>query len=123
MHAWTDTHACMHGHRGSHMHACTRATFRQEFVCEALPVELIGMNGRLMAQYIEFVADRLLVSLSCDKVYLSTNPFDFMELISLQVRMQGPGHQPPGFELQLGHTAVFSKKQNTPCVHAAQQIG
>eukprot|EP00955_Chlamydomonas_euryale_P117017 366450-Chlamydomonas_euryale.AAC.22 len=56
----------------------------QEFVCEALPVELIGMNSKLMAQYIEFVADRLLVALGSDKVYFSTNPFDFMEMISLQ---------------------------------------
>jgi ribonucleoside-diphosphate reductase beta chain len=56
----------------------------QEFVTDALPVDLIGMNAKLMSQYIEFVADRLLVSLGCGKVYNSTNPFDFMELISLQ---------------------------------------
>jgi ribonucleoside-diphosphate reductase beta chain len=55
-----------------------------EFVTDALPVSLIGMNAKLMCQYIEFVADRLLVSLGCEKVYNSTNPFDFMELISLQ---------------------------------------
>ena len=56
----------------------------QEFVCEALPVKLIGMNKDLMAQYIEFVADRLMVSLGYSKPYNVQNPFDFMELISLQ---------------------------------------
>ena len=56
----------------------------KEFVTEALPVKLIGMNSDLMCQYIEFVADRLLMELNCDKVYNATNPFDFMELISLQ---------------------------------------
>ncbi|MFY8033905.1 MAG: ribonucleotide-diphosphate reductase subunit beta, partial [Flexibacteraceae bacterium] len=56
----------------------------QEFVTDALPVDLIGMNSRLMNQYIEFVADRLLVSLGVNKHYGSANPFDFMELISLQ---------------------------------------
>jgi len=55
-----------------------------EFVTDALPVSLIGMNAKLMCQYIEFVADRLLVSLGCDKHYNATNPFDFMETISLQ---------------------------------------
>ena len=56
----------------------------KEFVTDALPVRLIGMNADMMRQYIEFVADRLLVSLGCSKVYNATNPFDFMELISLQ---------------------------------------
>ncbi len=55
-----------------------------EFVTDALPVSLIGMNAKLMCQYIEFVADRLLVSLGCEKYFNSTNPFDFMETISLQ---------------------------------------
>jgi|TARA_B100000809_G_scaffold71875_1_gene69536 ribonucleoside-diphosphate reductase beta chain len=55
-----------------------------EFVTESLPVRLIGMNADLMNQYIEFVADRLLVQLGCDKVYNTTNPFDFMDMISLQ---------------------------------------
>ncbi|MEO1219097.1 MAG: ribonucleoside-diphosphate reductase small subunit [Bacteroidota bacterium] len=54
------------------------------FVTDALPVRLIGMNAELMSQYIEFVADRLLVELGCTKVYHATNPFDFMEMISLQ---------------------------------------
>ncbi len=56
----------------------------KEFVSDALPVKLIGMNADLMCQYIEFVADRLLVALGCEKAYNATNPFDFMELISLQ---------------------------------------
>ncbi|KAJ3545328.1 hypothetical protein NMY22_g2486 [Coprinellus aureogranulatus] len=56
----------------------------QEFLTDALPVKLIGMNSDLMCRYIEFVADRLLVSLGNDKVYHSTNPFDFMDMISLQ---------------------------------------
>jgi ribonucleoside-diphosphate reductase beta chain len=56
----------------------------KEFVTDALPVNLIGMNAKLMTQYIEFVADRLLTELGCEKYYKSTNPFDFMEMISLQ---------------------------------------
>jgi len=56
----------------------------KEFVTDALPVKLIGMNADLMCQYIEFVADRLLLELGCPKVFEATNPFNFMELISLQ---------------------------------------
>ena len=56
----------------------------KEFVTDALPVSLIGMNAKLMQQYIEFVADRLLAELGCEKVFKSENPFDFMEMISLQ---------------------------------------
>lgn len=56
----------------------------KEFVCDALPVRLIGMNADLMSQYIEFVADRLLVELGCPRYYNSENPFDFMEYISMQ---------------------------------------
>jgi len=59
-------------------------TIEKEFVTDALPVKLIGMNADLMCQYIEFVADRLLAELGCAKVYNSTNPFDFMDMISLQ---------------------------------------
>jgi len=55
-----------------------------EFVNDSLPVKLIGMNAKLMTQYIQFVADRLLVELGNEKVYNTSNPFDFMELISLQ---------------------------------------
>ena len=56
----------------------------REFVTSALPVDLIGMNNKLMAQYIEFVADRLLVAFGCTKLYNSSNPFPWMELISLE---------------------------------------
>jgi ribonucleoside-diphosphate reductase beta chain len=56
----------------------------QEFITDALPVDLIGMNSKLMCQYIEFVADRLLNSLEYPKFYNSPNPFDFMETISLE---------------------------------------
>jgi ribonucleoside-diphosphate reductase beta chain len=56
----------------------------KEFVTDALPVKLIGMNAVMMAQYIEFVADRLLVELGNPKVYNVSNPFDFMDMINLQ---------------------------------------
>jgi ribonucleoside-diphosphate reductase beta chain len=56
----------------------------KEFVTDALPVRLIGMNSDLMQQYIEFVADRLLQELGNEKVYNVSNPFDFMEMISIQ---------------------------------------
>jgi ribonucleoside-diphosphate reductase beta chain len=56
----------------------------RQFVTESLPVSLIGMNAGLMTQYLEFVADRLLVELGCERVYGSANPFDFMDMISLQ---------------------------------------
>lgn len=56
----------------------------KNFITEALPVDLIGMNARLMQQYIEFVADRWLSELGYDKYYHTANPFDFMEMISLQ---------------------------------------
>ncbi len=59
-------------------------SIEQEFVTDALPVKLIGMNDKLMCQYIEFVADRLLMELGCPKIYNSSNPFDFMDMISLQ---------------------------------------
>ncbi|MES2381813.1 MAG: ribonucleoside-diphosphate reductase small subunit [Bacteroidota bacterium] len=59
-------------------------TIEKEFITEALPVNLIGMNAKLMQQYIEFVADRWLAELGCAKIYNTTNPFDFMEMISLQ---------------------------------------
>ncbi len=59
-------------------------SIEKEFVSDAIPVKLIGMNADLMCQYIEFCADRLLLALGCEKQYNATNPFDFMEMISLQ---------------------------------------
>lgn len=56
----------------------------REFITESLPVSLIGMNAKLMTQYLEFVTDRLLVELECEKEYGTANPFDFMDMISLQ---------------------------------------
>ena len=56
----------------------------KEFIIDALPCRLIGMNSDLMSQYIEFVADRLMVQLGCEEIYKTNNPFDFMELISLE---------------------------------------
>ncbi len=56
----------------------------REFITESLPVSLIGMNATLMTQYLEFVTDRLLVEFECEKEYNATNPFDFMEMISLE---------------------------------------
>jgi len=56
----------------------------KDFVTDAIPVKLIGMNADLMKQYIEFVADRLLVELGCNKIYNSSNPFDFMDMINIQ---------------------------------------
>jgi ribonucleoside-diphosphate reductase beta chain len=56
----------------------------KEFISEALPVDLIGMNAKLMQQYIEFVADRWLSELGYPKMFNSANPFDFMEMISLE---------------------------------------
>jgi ribonucleoside-diphosphate reductase beta chain len=63
---------------------CDAVSIEQEFVTDALPVNLIGMNAKMMSEYIEFVADRLLVALGYPKRYNASNPFDFMEMISLQ---------------------------------------
>jgi ribonucleoside-diphosphate reductase beta chain len=59
-------------------------TCETEFITEALPCSLIGMNARDMTQYIQFVADRLAIQLGCPKIYKASNPFDFMDLISLE---------------------------------------
>jgi len=58
--------------------------YEKEFVTDALPVSLIGMNAEMMGQYIEFVADRLLMSLGCEKAYGTANPFSWMDMISIQ---------------------------------------
>ena len=63
---------------------CGALEIEKEFILEALPVKLIGMNSDLMSQYLEFVTDRLLMSLNCSKVYNVENPFDFMQNIALQ---------------------------------------
>jgi ribonucleoside-diphosphate reductase beta chain len=63
---------------------CEAVDIEKEFVTESLPVSLIGMNSKLMQQYIEFVADYWLTELGCSRVYNVENPFDFMDMISLQ---------------------------------------
>ena len=77
----------------------------KEFICEALPCKLIGMNSKLMSQYIEFVADRLLTQLGCTKEYKSTNPFDFMEMISLEGKTNF-------FEKRVGDYSLVSDTKN-----------
>jgi ribonucleotide reductase beta subunit family protein with ferritin-like domain len=56
----------------------------KKFICDSLPVDLIGMNSKLMSEYIEFVADRLIESLGYKKIYNTKNPFSFMDIISLE---------------------------------------
>ncbi|KAI3617057.1 hypothetical protein CBS9595_002966 [Malassezia furfur] len=87
----TDFACLLFGHLKKRAHPDTvnriiteAVAIEQDFLSDALPVSLIGMNARLMCQYIEFVADRLLVALGNPKHYNATNPFDFMENISLQ---------------------------------------
>lgn len=63
---------------------CDAVKIEKEFITEALPVELIGMNSKLMKEYIEFVADRLIFTLGYPKFYNTANPFEWMEMISLQ---------------------------------------
>lgn len=73
-----------------------------EFICQALPCKLIGMNSTLMTQYIKFVADRLVVQLGYKKIYNVINPFDFMDLISLEGKTNF-------FERRLGDYALANK--------------
>jgi len=80
----------------------------KEFVSDAIPVKLIGMNADMMCQYIEFCADRLLQELGNNRVYNVENPFDFMELISLQGKTNF-------FEKRVGDyqkSGVMSKKED-----------
>ena len=58
-----------------------------EFICQSLPCRLIGMNSKLMSQYIQFVADRLSLQMGYNKLYHAANPFDFMELISVESKV------------------------------------
>jgi ribonucleoside-diphosphate reductase subunit M2 len=77
-----------------------------EFICEALPCKLIGMNAELMTQYIQFVADRLCVQLGYKKIYNAVNPFDWMELISLEGKVNF-------FEKRLGEYSLANKSNMT----------
>jgi len=76
-----------------------------EFICEALPCRLIGMNSELMTQYIQFVADRLCVQLGYPKIYNATNPFAFMELISIEGKTNF-------FERKVGDYALANVKKS-----------
>jgi len=78
----------------------------REFVTESLPVDLIGMNSKLMTQYLEFVTDRLLTELGCPKEYNSENPFDFMDMISLEGKTNF-------FEKRVSEYQKAGVKQNT----------
>ena len=86
----------------------------QEFLTNALPVSLIGMNAKLMCQYIEFVADRLLVALGNEKIYNVTNPFDFMDMISLQGKTNF-------FEKRVSDYSKAGVNHSTPSTPAAEQ--
>ena len=77
----------------------------KEFICDALPCRLIGMNSNLMTQYIEFVADRLVVQLGYEKIYNSSNPFDFMEMISIEGKTNF-------FEKRVGDYSLSSSKKD-----------
>lgn len=74
----------------------------QEFICEALPCRLIGMNAVLMSEYIQFCADRLAVQLGCEKIYDTANPFSFMEMISIEGKTNF-------FEKRVGEYALATK--------------
>ena len=77
----------------------------KEFICDALPCRLIGMNATLMQQYIEFVADRLVVQLGYEKIYNSGNPFDFMEMISIEGKTNF-------FEKRVGDYSLSNNKKD-----------
>ena len=77
----------------------------QEFICEALPCRLISMNSKLMSQYIEFIADRLLLQLGYKTIYNVKNPFDFMELISMEGKTNF-------FEKRVGEYALATKTKD-----------
>lgn len=77
----------------------------REFICDALPCRLISMNSKLMSQYIEFVADRLAVQFGCDKIYDVANPFDFMEMISVEGKTNF-------FEKRVGEYSLANKEKD-----------
>ena len=77
----------------------------REFICEALPCKLISMNSKLMTQYIEFVADRLMLQLGYDKIYDVSCPFDFMEQISIEGKTNF-------FEKRVGEYALANKEKD-----------
>ncbi|CAI5983567.1 unnamed protein product [Closterium sp. NIES-65] len=94
---------------------CEAVDIEEEFIRDSLPVDLVGMNSGLMCQYIEFVADRLLVALGCKKHYNVQNPFDWMELISLQGKTNF-------FEKRVGEYQKASVMANLQGNGAAQRV-
>jgi len=76
-----------------------------EFICEVLQCRLIGMNSNMMSQYIQFCADRLVVQLGYKKIYNVTNPFQFMELISLESKTNF-------FDKHLSEYSLANKKRD-----------
>lgn len=89
-------------------------TIERSFITEALPVKLLGINSDLMIQYLEFVTDRLLVQLHCEKEFNSKNPFDFMEMISLEGKTnffekRVGDYQKAGFFQELNNTITFNE--------------
>jgi ribonucleotide reductase beta subunit family protein with ferritin-like domain len=83
---------------------CEAVEIEKNFIINALPCKLIGMNSNMMSQYIEFVADRLLIQLGYDKKYNSSNPFSFMELISVESKTNF-------FEKRVSEYALAEKEQ------------
>lgn len=77
----------------------------KEFICDALPCRLVSMNADLMSKYIEFVSDRLSVQLGAGKIYDTVNPFDFMEMISVEGKTNF-------FEKRVGEYALANKKRD-----------
>lgn len=88
----------------------------KDFICEALPCSLLGMNKNLMSQYIEYVADRLLVSLEYDKIWGTSNPFDFMESISMEGKTNFFESRPTQYQkaavLNTGRVDSFEADEN-----------
>ena len=78
----------------------------KEFICEALPCRLVSMNSKLMSQYIEFVADRLILQIGHEKIYNVSNPFDFMEMISIEGKTNF-------FEKRVGEYALATKTNDS----------
>ena len=78
----------------------------KEFICEALPCRLISMNSKLMSDYIEFVADRLTIQLGYEPIYNTSNPFDFMEMISIEGKTNF-------FEKRVGEYALATKTKDS----------
>jgi ribonucleotide reductase beta subunit family protein with ferritin-like domain len=78
----------------------------KEFICEALPCRLVSMNSKLMSQYIEFVADRLILQIGHEKIYNVSNPFDFMEMISIEGKTNF-------FEKRVGEYALATKTKDS----------